>query len=163
MKYTLSLLLCLVSVCSAAYPPLEPCPGENRGHPRGKYGDEKCHHSRTHRVCAKIVDKSSGQCTAVEWGERNFWEITSQERYNWKNSVCYGRNPGEHWCICMWATANMINQVGCDNVDINCAATDIPYVLSRMEDSRGRCSGSTRWDLKETKECLQRKCPEPES
>ena len=62
-------------------------------------------------------------------GDRSFWDITGQQRWNWKRSVCGGPNPGDSWCICMWATANIVAEVGCDNVQINCSATDVDYVL----------------------------------
>ena len=50
----------------------------------------------------------------------------------------------------MWATARMISQVGCANVHINCAATDVDFVLSSWYDGG--------WNLSESKECLRRKC-----
>ena len=41
-------------------------------------------------------------------------------------------------------------KVGCDNVHINCAATDVNYVMGSYNDGG--------WNLREAKECLQRKC-----
>jgi hypothetical protein len=41
-------------------------------------------------------------------------------------------------------------QVGCDNVHINCPATDVSHVMSSYSDGG--------WNLKEAKDCLQRKC-----
>ena len=41
-------------------------------------------------------------------------------------------------------------QVGCDNVHINCPATDVSHVMSSYNDGG--------WNLKEAKDCLQRKC-----
>jgi len=149
IAFLLVLGLCYTMI-NCAYPPVEPCPGEG---PR--YGDFKCDHDRTHRVCAKLVDNSNGQCKELAWNEdqQSFWQITRQERWNWKSRICYGPNPGDSWCICMWATENLIRKVGCDNVHINCAATDVPYLL-RSERDGG-------WDLKIARECIQRKCPEP--
>ena len=46
-----------------------PCPGEG---PR--YGDYKCNHDGTHRVCAKLVDESTSQ--PLQWGAKDFWAIT---------------------------------------------------------------------------------------
>jgi len=122
------------------------CPGEG---PR--YGDYKCNHDQTHRVCARLVDNPTS-CTALSWNAdgRSFWQITGQQGWNWKDSVCGGPNPGDSWCICMWATANLIREVGCDNVHINCAATDVLWVMRSYSDGG--------WDLREAKACLQRKC-----
>ena len=43
-----------------------------------------------------------------------------------------------------------VSQVGCDNVHINCPATDVSHVMSSYSDGG--------WNLKEAKDCLQRKC-----
>merc|ERR1712012_517238 len=77
-----------------------PCPGE---------GDFKCNHDRTHRVCAKLVDNETS-CKELSWNQdgNSFWDITGQQTWNWKDKVCGAPNPGDSWCICMWATANLI-------------------------------------------------------
>ena len=116
------------------------CQGEG---PR--YGDFKCNHDSTHRVCAHLVDNSGGKCKELSWGKGTFWEITHQQDWNWKESVCNAvsslcaalppnmralsaileltplcrsashtllkPNPGNGWCICMWAFARMIERV----------------------------------------------------
>jgi len=122
------------------------CPGEG---PR--YGDYKCNHDRTHRVCAKLVDNPTS-CKELSWNEdgSSFWDITGQQRWNWKDKICAAPNPGDSWCICMWATANLIKEVGCDNVHIHCESTDVSYVMSSYQDGG--------WDLQQAKSCLQRKC-----
>jgi len=83
------------------------CPGEG---PR--YGDFKCTHDKTHRVCAKLVDNLTS-CQELSWNESggSFWEITGQQKWNWKDKICNEPNPGDSWCICMWATANLIKKV----------------------------------------------------
>merc|ERR1711997_670700 len=127
-------------------PLISVCPGEG---PR--YGDYKCIHDRTHRVCAKLVDNPTS-CNELSWNEngQSFWDITGQQRWNWKDRICATPNPGDSWCICMWATANLIRSVGCDNVHIHCAATDVNHVLNSWSDGG--------WNLQEAKSCLQRKC-----
>jgi len=122
------------------------CPGEG---PR--YGDYKCTHDKTHRVCAKLVDNPTS-CQELSWNENggSFWEITGQQKWNWKDSICNEPNPGDSWCICMWATANLIKNVGCDNVHIHCEATDVDYVLKSYTD------GGV--DLQVAKSCLKQKC-----
>ena len=81
-------------------------------------GDRKCNHDRTHRVCAKLVDNTNGQCKRLKWGTKDFWEITDQVKWEWSKLICsdedrYGepKPSGEHWCICMWATERLINKV----------------------------------------------------
>ena len=117
------------------------CPGEG---PR--YGDYKCNHDGTHRVCAKLKDGSGGK---VLWGDADFWHLTGQP--DWSSSVgSDSANPGGDWCICMWATASLISKVGCDNVHIDCSATDVDYVMSKYND------GGV--DIAPAKACLIKKC-----
>merc|ERR1719369_491165 len=122
------------------------CPGEVRN------GDFKCIHDKTHRVCAKMVDNKDNICKELSWSDKGlgFWSITGQEKWNWKDQICAGPNPGDSWCICMYATANLIKQVGCENVHINCPATDVSYILGSYQDGG--------WSLSQAKQCLQRKC-----
>ena len=77
-----------------------------------RYGDFKCTHDKTHRVCAKLVDNLTS-CQELSWNENggSFWEITNQQKWNWKNKICNEPNPGDSWCICMWATADLIKKV----------------------------------------------------
>merc|ERR1712224_159190 len=102
------------------------CPGEG---PR--YGDFKCNHDGTHRVCARLKNPDGSK---VQWGEGgDFWAITRQP--DWSQHVGSSpSNPGGDWCICMWATATLISEVGCANVHLDCGATDINYVLSKYSD-----------------------------
>ena len=48
---------------------IKPCPGEG---PR--YGDFKCNHDGTHRVCAQLLD--SDTLEPLNWGQSDFWDIT---------------------------------------------------------------------------------------
>eukprot|EP00440_Ansanella_granifera_P017980 gb/GFBE01019525.1/.p1 GENE.gb/GFBE01019525.1/~~gb/GFBE01019525.1/.p1 ORF type:complete len:208 (+),score=54.85 gb/GFBE01019525.1/:1-624(+) len=118
------------------------CPGEG-----ARYEDFKCNHDQTHRVCAKLLD-SAGQPLA--WGSKgNFWEITGQTAFQWDSEI--RANGGDSWCICMWATARLIMAAGCENVHIDCAATDVSYVEKSYMD------GGV--DLAPAKKCLEQKCP----
>lgn len=117
-----------------------------------RYGDFKCNHDFTHRVCMKLTDTSENTCKKrIFYEGLDFWDITGQKAFEWSDKVCYGENPGEGWCICMWATAKMIQTVGCDNVEIDCAATSVTHVMSNYIDGG--------YDLKEAQECLEKKCP----
>mmetsp|Transcript_98019 Transcript_98019/g.169845 ORF Transcript_98019/g.169845 Transcript_98019/m.169845 type:complete len:202 (+) Transcript_98019:62-667(+) len=117
------------------------CPGES-----ARYGDHKCNHDPTHRVCAQLLD-GSGQ--PLNWGEGNFWEITGQTEWQWDEEIRL--NHGDSWCICMWATARLISAAGCDNVHLDCSATDVSYVLQSYND------GGV--DLEPAHQCLAQKCP----
>jgi len=118
------------------------CPGES-----ARYGDHKCDHDQTHRVCATLLD---GQGAPLAWGSKgDFWQITGQKAFQWDDQI--RENGGDSWCICMWATARLISMVGCENVHINCAATDVAYVEGNYED------GGV--DLHPANECLKKKCP----
>merc|ERR1711968_316076 len=69
------------------------CPGEG---PR--YGDYKCNHDATHRVCARLKNTSGEK---LQWGSGDFWAITRQP--DWSSQVGSDpKNPGGDWCICMW-------------------------------------------------------------
>merc|ERR1712127_536491 len=140
------LALFLGSVECHVNPLISVCPGEG-----ARYGDFKCIHDRTHRVCAKLVEDAES-CTALSWDAlgQSFWDLTRQQRWNWSSRICSAPNPGDSWCICMWATASLIRQVGCENVHIDCAATDVNWVQSSYRDGG--------WDLQEAKACLDSKC-----
>jgi len=119
------------------------CKGEG-----GRYGDFKCNHDPTHRVCATLLDKS-GQLE--KWGPKgDFWTITGQKAFQWDTQIRGAPNPGRNWCICMWATARLINSVGCDNVHLACNATDVKYIMQKYEDA-----GT---NLKPAHDCLKKKC-----
>jgi len=133
-----------------------PCPGDDRG-------DRKCNHDRTHRVCAKLVDNTNGQCKRLKWGTKDFWEITDQVKWEWSKLICsdedrYGepKPSGEHWCICMWATERLINKVGCDNVHFECDATDVNYILGEYLD---RDVNGEVVEITNAKCCMLKKCP----
>ena len=124
---------------------LSVCAGEG---PR--YGDFKCDHDETHRVCATLVNNKGGQCKELSWGTGDFWSITGQSAWNWKKDICAKPNPGAGWCICMWATAKLIEKVGCDNVHLDCAATDTKWVMSHYTDGGQK--------LHAAHACLVKKC-----
>merc|ERR1711918_132296 len=101
------------------------CPGEG---PR--YGDYKCNHDSTHRVCARLKNSDGSK---KQWGNRDFWQITGQS--DWSNKVGDdSNNPGGGWCICMWAFDTIVDEVGCSNVHIDCGATDKAFVQGTTSD-----------------------------
>merc|ERR1719311_2036930 len=98
-------LVLLAGVCAAAQA-VDVCKGEG-----DRYGDYKCNHDSTHRVCAELK-KADG--TKQMWSNgKDFWQTTGQP--DWSSEVGkVAANPGGDWCICMWATASLIHQVGCN-------------------------------------------------
>ena len=50
----------------------------------------------------------------------------------------------------MWATARLIEAVGCENVHIRCDATDVKYVMSKFKD------GGV--ELGPAHECIRKMC-----
>lgn len=101
---------------------IEVCPGEG---PR--YGDFRCHHDNTHRVCAQLLDADG---SPLQWGPKgDFWLITGQKEWQWDHQIRSAPNPGDSWCICMWAFARVVNTVGCDKVPIRCESTDVDFLL----------------------------------
>lgn len=88
--------------------------------------------------------------TPLKWGSEDFWEITGQKAFQWDNRIINPPNPGDSWCICMWATASLIERVGCDNVHLRCDSTDVDFVLNSYHD------GGVRLDAAHA--CLKRKC-----
>lgn len=136
-------LLLLLSCTTITTLALDVCKGEG---PR--YGDFKCNHDRTHRVCATLKDANGRK---ISWNNdnKNFWQLTNQP--DWSRYVgADPRNPGGGWCICMWATASLIKSVGCDNVHLTCSSTDVKYVMQSYTD------GGV--DLAPAKACLKKKC-----
>merc|ERR1711997_1046236 len=148
MTLVMLIFISLAVLCAESFQnaPIAPCPGEG---PR--YGDFKCSHDRTHRVCAKLVDNSTS-CKELSWNQEgsSFWDITGQQGWNWKDKVCGEPNPGDSWCICMWATARLIEAVGCENVHIRCDSTDVKYVMSKFKD------GGV--ELGPAHECIKKMC-----
>jgi len=137
--------LALVVAALATADGVTMCPGES-----ARYGDHKCNHDQTHRVCAKLLDDSS-PAQPLDWGTSGtFWEITGQSAFQWDDQI--RANNGDSWCICMWATARLINKVGCANVHLHCDSTDVDYVMAQYTDGGH--------NLDSAKECLAQKCRE---
>ena len=110
----------------------------------------QCNHDFTHRVCARLVDTNNAQCKPLLWGNKDFWDLTGQKQFEWSSTVCSAPNPGDSWCICMWAFARTIEQVGCENVHIHCDSTDVHHLLQHYHDGRQR--------LDTAHDCIQAKC-----
>ena len=44
------------------------------------------------------------------------WPSSQRCPSRWSDRIIAAPNSGDSWCICMWATASLIKQAGCDNV-----------------------------------------------
>ena len=63
--------------------------------------------------------------------------------------------PRRQLVVCMWATEELIEQVGCDNINLTCEGTDVCYVLQSYSDA-----GMTgNKDLSSAHDCITSKCP----
>jgi hypothetical protein len=113
-----------------------------------------CDYDKVHRVCAQLLD-DKGQ--PLNWGSHgNFWDITDVGGFKWDNAI--RSNGGDSWCIDMWQTSQLIKKVGCENVRINCAATDVQYVL----DNYWGNPGSDEEENLGAFECLAEGCTLPQ-
>ena len=59
----------------------------------------------------------------------------------------------------MWATEDLITSAQCDNVNIECHATDVCYVLKSYQDKN---VNGQDVNLNKAKECLKQKCKDQE-
>merc|ERR1711998_538770 len=146
LRLTSSVGVLALAVLAVRVQSTSKCPGEG-----ARYGDYKCTHDPTHRVCAQLKSPDGSK---MMWGNgKDFWQTTGQP--DWSTEVGKSAaNPGGDWCICMWATASLIHQVGCDNVHIDCAATDVAYVENAYQ-TKGTDGGV---DLTPAHQCIQSKC-----
>ena len=100
-------------------------------------------------MCAQLVGEDR---KPLEWGPKgDFWLITGQKQWQWDEQIRSEPNPGDSWCICMWAFARLVKTVGCENVHFRCDSTDLKYVLSSYHD------GGV--DLEPAHACIKQKCP----
>lgn len=119
---------------------LDSCPGRS----------DKCVWGYSQRICVQLLD---GKGEPLTWeGKGNVWEITNVGR----NLDVIGKLRtvgGDSWCLDNGLTDELIQNVGCENLNIRCKATDLGYVLS----GRGK-AGKPPPALKE---CLLEKCVRP--
>lgn len=99
---------------------LEPCPGAH-----GKCEDVTGQSGGAYsQVCLQLLDARG---VVLDWGRENFWDITNRKNAMWDNQI--RSNGGDSWCTPLSLFAKLIQKVGCKNVQIRCAATDIGWVM----------------------------------
>ena len=124
---TAALAFRMLSLLSAV-PSIQTCPGDTRS-------PYTCNQDETHRVCAQLMDTTTSPPSKVMWGTQDFWALTNQEAFDWSEDIVAEPNPGDSWCICMWATEELIEQVGCSNIHIRCESTAVNYILDAYSDT----------------------------
>eukprot|EP00746_Dinoflagellata_sp_MGD_P166497 gnl/MRDRNA2_/MRDRNA2_96416_c0_seq1.p1 gnl/MRDRNA2_/MRDRNA2_96416_c0~~gnl/MRDRNA2_/MRDRNA2_96416_c0_seq1.p1 ORF type:complete len:629 (+),score=94.68 gnl/MRDRNA2_/MRDRNA2_96416_c0_seq1:150-2036(+) len=94
---------------------LDYCPGDP---------NSQCNYDNDHRICAQLLDKEG---KPLNWGTQgNIQKLVP----NLDSHISSGMEDASK-CINISTTAKIIKQVGCENVHINCDATDLSYVTAR--------------------------------
>jgi hypothetical protein len=109
---------------------LSVCPGETRG-------PKTCDRDDTHRVCLSVRDTP-------------FFEATGQTDWCGEEGRCPSlAEPA--WCVCKWALARYVQEVGCDAVKLKCDATDVRHLLEGPDTDAGT-------PLAGAKACVRQQC-----
>lgn len=111
--------------------PLEKC-GENTGFTRNKKCEYNKGDSGKHHVCFKNISKPIVN-------DKTFCSITDQP--NW----CKNKN---NWCVCEWALAKAVDEIGCELIDIDCKGTNYLVIDSYKNNPK----------YKKAYDCLKTKC-----
>lgn len=144
---------------------LKPCMGDTRfkkkdGHQPG------CQHLGF-RFCMRLItdegkpyiygDVDSENKTEViedvnkdglDWWE---WSTQPDGKKEWLKGIV--KTGGHNWCTCALCTSEAVDRFGCDNLDIQCDATDMAFIRERVEKDKHMV-------LKSGLECLKKKCGE---
>eukprot|EP00746_Dinoflagellata_sp_MGD_P020113 gnl/MRDRNA2_/MRDRNA2_146814_c0_seq1.p1 gnl/MRDRNA2_/MRDRNA2_146814_c0~~gnl/MRDRNA2_/MRDRNA2_146814_c0_seq1.p1 ORF type:complete len:193 (+),score=17.40 gnl/MRDRNA2_/MRDRNA2_146814_c0_seq1:423-1001(+) len=99
-------------------------------------------------VCIQLLDDQLQRLNWEPFGD--FWDITNQRErvYYYLNGM--RNNKGNSWCISMAETAVLVGTVGCENVRIQCDATDVGAAMTRYADGNVI--------LEPAQECLSVQC-----
>jgi phytoene synthase len=96
-------------------PTLDFCPGDQ---------NSKCNYDNDHRICAQLLDKEG---KPLNWATQgNIQQLVP----NLDSQISSGMGDASK-CINISTTAKIIKQVGCENMQINCDATDLKMVTAR--------------------------------
>jgi hypothetical protein len=117
-----------------------------------------CEHAGENKICVQLLDNEG---TPLNWGDKgNFWDITDQmtpanlKTWHWDSETLTYTVGMTGRCIDTQLTAKLVQNVGCDNVDIRCTATQVGSLIGGPESHEGY------FDLEfwRAKECVQQKC-----
>jgi len=84
----------------------------------------------------------------LDWWE---WSTQPKDRASWMKGIL--DTGGHSWCTCALCTSEAVDRFGCDNLDIQCDATDVAFIRYRVEHDHHDV-------LKSGYECLKKKCGE---
>ena len=101
------------------------------------YNDRGSHH-----VCSK-VKLEDGSSFCVVTGQPN-WCIEEGPCDEDQSQMC----PRDKWCVCQWAFARAVENVGCENVAVDCNATAMAALEAYEQDKRYASAAR----------CLRKKC-----
>jgi len=141
---------------------LKTCHGDTRFNK--KWGKAVCQHLGF-RFCMRLItdegkpylfgDRASENSTeqeedlngdGLDWWE---WSTQPQHKDSWLKGIV--DTGGTHWCSCALCTSEAVDRFGCDNLDIQCDATDMAFIRYRVEHDKHMV-------LKSGLECLEKKC-----
>jgi len=139
---------------------LKPCLGDTR------YKKNICQHMGF-RFCMRLVnddgspyifgDRDGENSTerdedvnedGLDWWE---WSTQPQHKDSWLAGIV--KTGGHRWCTCALCTSEAVDRFGCENLDIQCDATDVAFLRYRVEHDHHNV-------LKSGWECLKQKCGE---
>ena len=100
-----------------------------------------------HHVCIDLTSTTGG----------SFCGVTGQREWCSNRYPCHGNSDHdcsiEKWCVCEWAFAQYVEDVGCENIgSVKCDATHenvLTHYQSRMEEPH----------VQKAMSCLESKCP----
>ena len=81
----------------------------------------------------------------------NFCTSTGQDNWCSQKSQCHDSEKmcdKKDWCVCQWAFSSAVDKIGCDNLKVNCDATNI-NVYNDFRDNP---------NYKSALDCLRKKC-----
>ena len=97
----------------------------------------------SHHVCMDISRRFKNS---------NFCQITKQPNWCNEKSNCHNSNyrncNKKNWCVCEWAFSDVVDKIGCENVSVNCEATNLKTIYNFKNNPK----------YKQALDCLKHKC-----
>ena len=85
---------------------------------------------------------------------KNFCEMTGQPNWCAEESQCHdssGKCSKKNWCVCQWAYDKALSSVSCDEIEIDCDATNMKALEAYQKEPI---------KYEKALRCLLRKCPQ---
>jgi hypothetical protein len=116
---------------------------------------------RYHEKCGDKSDTDDWKlCEDKNKDGLDWWEWSLQQggetedggdKEGWIKEIA--STGGHHWCACAGCASEAVERFGCDNLDIQCNATDVAFLRFRVEHDK-------KEEDKHIWECLKQKCGE---